>query len=1487
MSNLQEGMSQSKINSIKYKYIDKYTGKQSPFEKAGIFSTLFFTWVNPMINVAWKLKDFDQNMHYDLREKDKTLHVFEKFEKNWKKIYPLGYTELGVPSKSNGFFRVIWMTFKWSLLHAMILSLIISFLSYFNSWLIYKSIQTLSYRERMVGDNDTSDSPKKTSLLEEYEPVLIYLGILIVSRVVRNLIRQKIGFHYRLLGARIKNTLNVAIFEKMQRKSIERDKIFSIGELVNVSQIDSNRFSNIGHFGARIVSIPFEIAFGFFMLYKMMGQAIFPALGTLLIILGVNYQTSVLFKKYQLITMDVKDKRGKIVNETFKNIRFIKILGLESFFIKKNTDVKKEELVWIRKNFFRRLLSSVVNSLGPITFMSTLYGFHLYWTGDLKLEDAFVSNMVFTIFKNSFRQITNTVLRIIDLEVSANRLSFFLLSEEIDPRFYDKSTSPETFDLPSPPRMLADFSAEDSDSKKPSRLIKRPFRSFNPQQTGPELSIEIKNGNFYWVDHSVDKFYREEKARISSKEKGDNRLRKEEFKNDRGSVFESVVDDEASLAPLKVGLLEDEDQESESPSQPSFRTAISLCLRKSHVCVLKDINMKIRKGSAVAIVGKIGSGKSSLLSAILGDLYAEEDTSMLIKGSTSYVNQRPWIMSKTIKENIIFGDQNFDEARFLEAIKYACLEPDLRLLEDGWDTLLGEKGILLSGGQRMRVSIARAFYARNDICFFDDPISALDYCVGKKILKDGILKYLSGTTRIVTLHAMAYLPYFDYVYILDDGEILDKGTWQELQSREVTDSLIKNLQRQATLERQKSEIDDIPQQAMDENLEITPQNGLRVSRLTKAFRETLIMKRVTMMMTPADHPMSPPSHPSLMPRLTQIEAINQRNVECILQTDEKKNSLLNCSLVHKYLTMTGGYFRLAPLFIVMCVWMTFSFGVSWFIKFWTTQHDDRSDYQTFVLVYVLINLGQTSSEFTRMLINSTGNLKLSKEMNFLMTFRITFASITNFFDKLPMGRILNRFLKDADVMDMSLGWNTDSVVRNTFQVLLDTGAMVYTSTAYVIPFLLLYGLITIYLQRRYQNLQRLIKGLNSGNSTPMVQFFSENIQGNSTVRAYKKQEESRAEFIHLLEETQKNQLAGEAISKWYTLRLSIYSNIVVIPAICLGLFKNTTTAGVFALLLRYLQSTITDIDDFVDSVADIESKALCFEKCLQFAEVEPESGYRHLEEYEEHMRLGHEVRLKKEEDPRRVWPKTGKVDIVSLMVKYRSDLPYVIDDISLSVSHGQKIGIVGRTGSGKTTFISALYRNFEEYEGRIYIDGVELRNIDLIRLRSSMTIIPQDPYIFQDTLKNNLDPLGEHTKNDINEILKEVGLYEKFLEKDGLDTEIEPSGCNLSQGERQLLCLARALLEKKKIVILDEATANIDPETEAVIQKLLVEKFADCTMFVIAHRLNTIFHCDKILFLENGTVAEFDDLEKLRNDPDSHFSKMIASIETLNNKEQK
>lgn len=607
-----------------------------------------------------------------------------------------------------------------------------------------------------------------------------------------------------MLTQRIQNGVNGIIFQKVMRKSVQRDSTFSMGEITNISQDDSAKISNISGAVNRLFIAPLEIIGGAVWLYFLVGA--WPLLfGTIIMVgsLYLNIQMSKKWQMYQTKTMDSKDKRGKLISEVFSNIRYIKIAGLENYFLEKIMKAKDEELKWIGANMKRGALSITLNNGVPLIFLLTIFGTYIFINGKLDIPTIFTVMQVFNIFTFNFRAIPYMMIYILDVIIAGQRISFFLLSEEIDASF------------------ITQIPKEDEDN---------------------EYAVQITQGNFYWEDKTLKRLYKEEKDRIANKkgkkikqteEKGKGKKKevkktaeelkkeKEEMKekekqdkidrrllgirNSLKSIYNQSLDKEPMMTShvdslgdfgssintfANNGLHSDTDSIVTSP-EGQFKSSLIPKSKSGHSVLemeeafsdiklnLKNINIKIPKGKCIGLIGKVGSGKSSLLSCLTGELYTMYNTKVSICGNLSYVSQKAWISSKNIRDNIVF-EREFDEQRYNDSIKFSCMEDDLKILENGDLTQLGDKGVNLSGGQKIRLSIARAMYSDSDIYLFDDPISALDIHVGKFVMEEGIVNYLKGKTRIVATHALAYLKFFDYIYVMDNGEIVEQGDFETL-----------------------------------------------------------------------------------------------------------------------------------------------------------------------------------------------------------------------------------------------------------------------------------------------------------------------------------------------------------------------------------------------------------------------------------------------------------------------------------------------------------------------------------------------------------------------------------------------------------------------------------------------------------------------------------------------------------------------------------
>ena len=1401
-------MSDLKDKPLLRQYFRRYVNQRSPFAKAGFFSHLFFGWLNPIIDIATKV-DFEQKMHYDLRSQEQSANVSSRIEENWRKTYPEGQIPPGTETPVLGFFKVIWMTFRLSILAGVFGQIAMISIEFLNTFLIYRAIEQvkkIDYKESLSQNEEN---------LRHTTNTLVFMFFFVMLRIASSVFNSFLNFRLSLVGLKLRNALNVMIYKKIMKKSLERDTTFDIGDVTNLTQTDSQAFANLSFNAGFVICIPFRIIFGIVGLYVLMGRAMLVAFSIIVVLSLFNGYLTSLYDRIKKGYLEVSDKRGKLINEVFKNIRFIKMIGLETHYLLKLETLRDEELNWVRKQFLRNITTNYNNTLGPSLFLLALYAAKLYQDGSLTLSEAFVSGMVFGLFQSSIRSVGFFIIFLLDCVISARRICFFLLSEEVRSH-----------------HILHNLDA---------RTIAK-----------SDNAIEISNGNFFWVDRKTRLAYQTEKDRIKSKKKEE--AAKDPIKEIQSERTTKFMTSGSSNRDLSLGLLDSD-------------TSIDGSAERENEIILKNLSHTIKKGTCVGIIGKVGSGKSTLLSSLLGETYCEEGTQVSINGSIAYVSQKPWITSQTVKEIITFGS-DFNEHRFNECIRCAAMEDDIKSMSSGVDTLLGDRGVNLSGGQKTRMAIARAFYSQKDIYLFDDPISALDVHVGKVVMEEGVMGFLKDKTRLVATHALAYLPYFDYILILDQGRLVEKGTYSDIIKSPIYQDIKKSIGADQ----------DLPEELPAVEEELSPL-GLIKRTSSKQSRKMSIEESLERGSSGSGDKSAGDASGSTAEQADQSgeKSETDRIIDHIVSTEEKaKGDVVTLALFNQFVKFGGGYGIWIPSLVAMCLWSICEFITPWFLQYWTTDHPKKKDIWTFVLImFALAIIGVTAKTITNYAI-LMASIRLSKKVSFLMSFKLVHASINNFFDRVPTGRILNRFLRDLNELDWNLSYATWYLVYIFFLCLTDFIAAVYASSPFMLIFICIYFYISARTQRRYMSLYREVIRLKSISSSPMIQAFSEAIQGVSTIRSYARTDYALASYITTLDEFQKNCIIGDALSRWFVLRLMLYSILILVPGILLNLLYVKSGAGLFALLMRYLLVVISDINEMLDTVSNQENRMISFERCAFFANIQPERGYKELAKLESMLQRGYQPVLKETD-----WPECGNISIRGLKIKYRKNLKYVLKGISLDVMHGVKVGIVGRTGAGKTTFVSALYRNFDEYEGEIYLDNKELRSIDLKVLRSKITIIPQDPYLFQDTVRNNLDPMHKKTDEEVQSILEDVQLWEKFADDGGSQFLIDQAGSNLSQGQKQLLCLARALLHKNKLILMDEATANIDTQSEQVIQRLLKERFHDCTIFMIAHRLNTILHCDKILVLDAGTVLEFGSVEELKRDKKSHFHNMLSKYEDM------
>uniref|UniRef100_A0A8C1IM41 ATP-binding cassette, sub-family C (CFTR/MRP), member 3 n=1 Tax=Cyprinus carpio TaxID=7962 RepID=A0A8C1IM41_CYPCA len=914
-------------------------------------------------------------------------------------------------------------------------------------------------------------------------------------------------------------------------------------------------------------------------------------------------------------------------------------------------------------------------------------------------------------------------------------------------------------------------------------------------------------------------------------------------------VISSIVQASVSLKRIQDFLSHDElDPESVDRRNNASEYAVSVVngtfsWAKQDQATLDNINVMVPQGSLLAVVGHVGCGKTSLVSALLGEMEKQEGQ-ISIRGSVAYVPQQAWIQNATLRDNILFG-RPYVEQKYRCVLEACALTPDLEVLPGGDQTEIGEKGINLSGGQRQRVSLARALYSDADVYLLDDPLSAVDAHVAKHIFDkvigpEGALK---GKTRILVTHGISFLPQVDNILVMVDGRVSEMGSYQDLLKQNgAFAEFLRNYSLEDIIEDDEvtvslvddDEEEEFPEDALSNHTDMVDNEPV-VNEARRQFMRYTCIFNASRSVTPFN---------KIFIYFSGCYALVLTPLECFLVT-----SCVLCVLQVKfkvyweYAKAVGPFLSLFICFLYGCQSAS-AIGANFWLSEWTNdaQHNRTQDQVSMrVGVYAALGISQgvlvMFSSFTLAL----GKIQAARKLHQTLLDN-KFHTPQSFFDTTPIGRIINRFSKDIYVIDEVLP-STILMFLGTFFASVSTMIVIICSTPIFALVIGPLALIYVFVQRFYVATSRQLKRLESVSRSPIYSHFSETITGTSVIRAYGR----NAAFVLMsdmkVDENQKSYYPGIVSNRWLGVRIEFIGNCIVLFAALFAVIgKDKLSPGLVGLSVSYALQVTMSLNWMVRMTSDLESNIVAVERVKEYSETQTEAPW-----------------IVKDKQPPPDWPPKGDVEFVDYSVRYREGLDLVLRNISLKVKGGEKIGIVGRTGAGKSSMTLCLFRLLEAADGEIVIDEVKISEIGLHDLRSKLTIIPQEPVLFSGTLRMNLDPFEKYSDEEVWKVL-ELSHLKKFVSNQTSKLELECSegGENLSVGQRQLVCLARALLRKTRILVLDEATAAVDLETDDLIQSTIRTQFEDCTVFTIAHRLNTIMDYTRVLVLDKGQIAEFD-----------------------------
>lgn len=813
--------------------------------------------------------------------------------------------------------------------------------------------------------------------------------------------------------------------------------------------------------------------------------------------------------------------------------------------------------------------------------------------------------------------------------------------------------------------------------------------------------------------------------------------------------------------------------------------------------VLKNVDFNVAPGSSVAIVGPVGAGKSSLLYSLLGEVPVEHGqvrfyplNSDSEKPRMAYVPQEAYIINSTLLENLQFGEEVSKE-ELRRALHNSCLSRDLKEWTGGLRTEIGEKGVNLSGGQKQRVALARAYLRKPQIVLLDDPLSAVDADTEKLLCERLLFGAWKDITRVVVTHRLEHLPQFDQVVFIEGGLVKGVGSFAKL--IEVCQPFAEFYK-----EHGKSQGDHE-----------TAATAESVAAETAAVAETTDDKNV---------------------RVTEDE--------------EREVGAVKGSVYWDYISSLGGDGRYTKPLILTALLLG-AVGVTLLPllqKAWLSyysSHQNQWQALSAVGIYGLIGIAVLVGSLLNHLFWLERGIRAGKNMHDKML-KSVLQSPVRFFDSTPVGRIIQRFSRDIESVDVYLQWSFDSAVHCALQVIVSIVLIlgVMPLMIFVIgPVMALYYV----LQRDYRRPAREVKRFDSIARSPRYAHFKESLQGLVVIRGFNKTSWFMRNFYDKLAHSQRMFYSHYMVNRWFSSRIPLIGGLISTTTtigVTLSAYYGVMTAGTAGLVTLYSLSFWGFLNWGVRIFADIESRMTSIERLKFFSNLAGEKSV---------LREGVEV------PP--AWPALGEVSVENLKVRYAEHLPLVLKGITFKVAPGSRVGIIGRTGSGKSTFFQSLFRFIEAEEGRIVIDGVDIAAVPLERLRRSLAIIPQDPTLFMGTIRNNLDRYNEYSDEEVIGALKQAAMWDYVSHlPQGLHSPVSEGGLNLSQGQRQLLCLARALLTKARVIVMDEATASVDVQTDALLQKVIRQSLHGVTMLIIAHRLGTVADCDQIVEISAGEV---------------------------------